>query len=65
MDSFWGSDDWAFSASIVENLLSALHHSASCLDLVVGRGQYVNSFGNPTRKTRFLFDGNHSSLLFV
>lgn len=61
---FWGSDDWAFSTVIVDSLLQVLESSISCPDLIIGRGQYVNSFGNITRKSKFLFDGSYGSFLF-
>lgn len=61
---FWGSDDWAFSSTIVDSLLQFLESSIACPDLIIGRGQYVNSFGGLTRKSKFLADGSYGSFLF-
>ena len=61
---FWGSDDLAFSDSIVNYLLNIIETCDSELDLVIGRGQYIQSNGHAGRLSRFLYDGQLNSYFF-
>ena len=45
---FWGSDDWASSPDVFENMMSVIQLSASqqAVDLVICRGRYVDACTN-------------------
>ena len=52
---FWGSDDWAASTTVLQELTEEIPIQANDnpTDLVITRGRYVNEKGRLTRKTSF------------
>ncbi len=44
---FWGSDDWAISSDILENLVKKVNYYSNKFDLIVCKGRYVD---NKSRK---------------
>ena len=57
---FWGSDDWAASSSVLEDVFSGLQRSRSksiSPDLIVCRGRYVNSVDKSLKRPTVFCSG--------
>ncbi|KMM17393.1 glycosyl transferase [Synechococcus sp. GFB01] len=60
---FWGSDDWAPAADVLERAAATLAEGDSC-DLLVCTGRYVRH-GSPGRPSRFRRLGSYRCSLFL
>ena len=53
---FWGSDDWAISSDVLENLVKKVNSYSNKFDLIVCKGRYVdNKSEKISRVAKFLY----------
>ena len=54
---FWGSDDWAISSDILEDLVKKINSYSNKFDLIVCKGRYVdNKSKKISRVSKFLYN---------
>ena len=60
---FWGSDDWAISNQVLENIVKKVNSYPNEFDLIVCKGRYINDKSNKLSRNSNFFNNKFSEIL--
>ena len=60
---FWGSDDWAISDKVLENIVNKVNSYPSVFDLIVCKGRYINNKSKKLSRISKFIDTKFSKIL--
>ena len=60
---FWGSDDWAISSNVFENIVKKVNSYSKKFDLIVCKGIYVDKKSNKLSRVSNFFNSRYSNIL--
>ena len=60
---FWGSDDWAISSDVLENIINKINSYSNDFDLVVCKGKYIDNKSKKFSRDSIFFKNNFPEIL--
>ncbi len=60
---FWGSDDWAISDKVLENIVNKVNSYPYVFDLIVCKGRYINNKSKKLSRLSKFIDNKFSKIL--
>ena len=60
---FWGSDDWAISDQVLENIIKKVNSYPDEFDLVVCKGRYINNKSKKLSRISTFFNHKFPEIL--